>query len=46
MKRISIIILLAAAASAVREEYEAARGKDFKFIPLMDRRPPLDMNVR
>lgn len=27
---------------AIREEYESAQGKDYKFRPLMDRKPPLD----
>jgi len=34
------------AVSEVRAEYEAARGKGYKFIPLMDRKPPLEMNVK
>ncbi len=31
-----------ATIKAIRDEYEAAQGKDHKFSPLMDRKPPLD----
>lgn len=34
------------AVGQVRREYEAARGSGYKFVPLMDRRPPLEMNKK
>lgn len=29
----------------IRAEFDRVKGKDYRFVPLMDRRPPLDMNA-